>query len=128
MKCKYGYTFDVISINKDKKARDVFALQRQDLHLVDHKGDCLTCQMRMIRPPSAPVAKWFDDHLPSVQHVETVGAGALVWCTNCGPWIDDDAWVDAETLLDRPINELMKAALAAERPLSVVARCSLCED
>lgn len=128
MNCKYGYAFDVISTNKDKKASDVFALQWNGVHLVDHNADCRTCQMRLPHSTFALIAKWFAVHLPSIQHIETVGVGALVWCTNCGPWVDDDARVDAEALLDRPINELMEAALAAERPPTVMDGCSLCDD
>ena len=132
MQCKYGYTFDVMSTNKGMTIRDARALEKQGVHLVDQEGNCRTCEKpRLITMSealsSAPIWQWFEDHLPSVQHVETVGVGALIWCANCGLWIDDDAWVDAETLLDQPISELMEAALSAEQPLSVVDKCSLCE-
>ena len=79
----------------------------------------------MLHPP---MFTFFDDHPSAVTHVNTVGAGALVWCTNCGPWIDDDAWVDAETLLDQPISEFMQAVLDAESTLALVDRCELCKD
>ena len=42
---------------------------------------------------------WIRSNLASLQHVEAVGgAPGLVWCANCGPWIDDDENLDLMTM------------------------------
>ena len=134
MQCRQKYNFVGMSLENAVTGRRAHALARLGLHLIDKEGDCFTCllepslKQERVERSWKLVAQWCQAHFDSLLHVKTIGHIPITWCSNCGPWVDDDGLLDAEKLLDLPLENLLTAALHATDPMYVVEECTYCTD